>query len=269
MFRERSLRALLLICASLLLRAQGPPPAAEPLSASQVKGMHQSGISDAQTINVIQQTPPGYSLSTTEVDDLIHSGVSDRVIEAMYARTAAGAGGRGGGAGGNAGGGAPVLAPFPPAANEGIFFAKGTSWLPILDERVRWTQKSSMNRVRQVTSAGTTRGSVRGVLDNESSKTLVSNPPNIVINLPAGSSIGDFHLVQLALKKGQRRVDLGSASKVDTSHKSLDYKIEAAQNGAQYKISLPGGLMPGEYGIFRYNTVHKEGVGKMYTFQIQ
>lgn len=247
--------------AGSLLFAQAQAPAAEPLSASQIKSMAHAGISDAQMIALIQQAPAGYALSAMELQDLLDARVSDRVIEAMYARKA--------GASAAAASGAR-LPPFPAATAEGtVFYARGTSWVPLMEERVSWSQKSSMMTARQYASVGTLKNPLRGSIDNESSKTLLGNPPTVVINVPAGMTIGEFRLVPLTVKKGKRIADLGSAKKEDAAHKSIDYKIDAAQNGQQFKISTPYGFSPGEYGILNSRTVVKDRVGKIYTFQIQ
>src|SRR5579862_3818983 len=102
--------------------------------------------------------------------------------------------------------------------------------------------------IRKVASAGTMKVPLHGTLSNESSKTLLPNPPVIDINVPVGD-IQDYHLVELRKSKGQRRVAVGGTKKTDAAHNSVNFKIDAAAAG-QYKISMPNGFTPGEYGIY-------------------
>ena len=266
----RHLVVLILLAGALpRLFAQAPAaPAPDPITATQVKGMVKAGLSDAQIISVIQNAPAGYSLSATELQDMLYSPpVPERVIEAMYARKAAiaAAAARGGGGGG---GGAPAPPPYPASKDDGIFFLKNNAaWAPVLEERISWSERSSTMTVRKVATVGTMRNPLHGTLANESSKTLLTNPPTVVINVPSGD-IHSFHLVEFQKKKGIRVVTLEDAKKASAAHSSKDFKIDAAAGG-QYKITMPGGLAPGEYGIYSDRTLAKERIGKIYTFEVQ
>ncbi len=248
-----------------VMLAQAPGPAPEPLTALQVKSMINSGVSDTQVIALIQAAPVGYNLTGPELQDMIYAKVPDRVIEAMYSRkaAAAAAAARGGGGGGNA----PTLPAFPADKTDGVFYAKGTAWVPMLEERVTWSQRDGLSTMRKVATVGTMRNPVRGSLTNETSKTLLGNPPAVAINISTGD-IHSYHLVTFKVGKGKRTVVVGDATKAAAAHASTDYKIDTAAGG-QYKIAMPGGLPPGQYGIYNDRTLAKERIGKIYTFEVQ
>lgn len=186
----------------------------------------------------------------------------------------------GGGGATSAAAAAPAAPARPPAAtnpNETTvyFHRDAATWTEVISENVTWTRREGgvARSVRTVATAGIMRAPMKGSLFAETSRTILANPPDVVVNIPAGAAIHDFLLVPLRVDKGGRSVEVGGGSnKRDAAHRAIPFGVERLAE-RQYRILFPTTTGAGEYGIFNMNTIgdgvsQVEQVGKMYTFRI-
>jgi hypothetical protein len=283
---KRVLRLALLLTAFF---AVSSVQAQDILTNSNIVSLWQAGTSDTLIVRMIEQNPGNYALTSNDLKQLIDNRIPDRVIQAMILKAqqnnSGGQTSSGGQAGGGQGGGAPQTAaakqaapaappkPAPPKGQEGqasVYYLRGNQWIEVLTEPVTWTRSGVTNSIKKWASVGISRPPVRGTLYGENSRTIVANPPEVVVNVPDGSIIHDFLIVPLQVEKGMRSVVIGGASKTDAAHRAIPFGVERI-GPTQFRILFPNTFGPGEYGAFNVNSTRGETqdeVGRMYTFRI-
>ena len=254
--------------------------AQETLNNGDVISMWQAGVSDTKIARMIELNNGNFSLTSNDLKQLVDNRVPDRVIQAMFQKMQFGREGTAATANNTAPAPAPAKpqsaapakppAPIGVAGQPSVYYLRGNQWVEVITEPVMWTRSGAVNNIKKYASVGISRSPVRGELYAENSRTILANPPDVVVNVPDGSIIHDFLIVPLTVSKGKRGLTVGGNTKTDAAHGAVAFGVERI-TPTQYRITFPNTFGPGEYGAFNINTTGdgaRDTPGRMYTFRI-
>ena len=243
--------------------------AQQTFSNSDILNLWNQGFSEAFLVNVVQQNRGNYSLGPDDLRALVNAKVPNRVIEAMSAKA--------GPASINVGNVAPAASASAPAANAGgspqwpavasdttvSYHPDGAAgWAAMVAEHVTWSRAGTGKMVKKVMSAGIAGRPFTGTLNGPSSLSVLTNPPEFVMDLPFGTNPTGWVLVRLEAHRKTRRV-------TDPMHEAIMiHMVERRAN--QYKMRSDNELSPGEYGLVNMSTVGDDHPsGFLYAFRVR
>lgn len=219
----------------------------EVVSNSSVIKMVKAGLSEDLILNVIKQQSSSFVIGSNELVELKMSGVSERIITAMFTKTY--------GAAPPAPAKPEAAKPKPPPQERGVYYKKGDGWTELLFEQIVWSDAGVAKNVRKVASVGLLRGDVSGVVKQPSSRTMLNSSPEIVIIQEEGENIHNVLLVPLKrTKKGNRTVEIGAVKNGEVNKRAIPFGVEKVGKN-QFKMVFQAPLGPGEYGILPLNQI--------------
>jgi hypothetical protein len=239
--------------------------AQQTFTNNDVLAMWKQGLSEAFILNAVQKSGGAYSLGPEDVRALIAAKIPNSVIEAMSAKAGAGP----------AAVPASAPSPVPNAAAGNTAWPTATSepsinyrpdggalWTPLATEAVTWSREGVSHIVKKVATAGIGGRAYTGTLNGPSSVSVLSNPPEFVIEVTAGGNPNTWALVRLQKSKKNRTVS-------DPAHQALMIHM-MERRGNQYRMRSDNDLSPGEYALVNLNSANDEApAGMLYTFRVR
>jgi hypothetical protein len=138
----------------------------------------------------------------------------------------------------------------------------GTIWTPLATESVMWTRDGASKILKKVATAGIAGRPFTGTLNGPSSVSVLSNPPEFVIDAATGGNPNTWALVPLEKSKKNRSV-------TDPAHRALMIHM-VERHGNQYRMRSDSDLAPGEYALVNLNAQGDEApAGMLYTFRVR
>ena len=237
--------------------------AQDTLSNQSVIKMVHAGLSEDLVLNVIKQQNSSFTVGSSELVELKTGGVSERIITAMITKTL---------------GPPPAAKPDPakpkPAPTEsGVYYKRGDAWVEVLSEEIAWSTSGVVNSMRNVASVGLLKRDVSGSIAQQSSRSMITSPFDLLIVPNSGVDIHSFLLVPLKRVKGRREIEVGPAKKGEANKHAIPFGVEKV-GGNQYKLYFPSPLGPGEYGILPLSQIATENganaapSGRVFTFRV-
>ena len=166
----------------------------------------------------------------------------------------------------------------PPAAaasdsgNGTVFYRRGNNWERAEPEMMTWQRRGAASKIAKYPSLGIVGRAVKAKLFGEHSRNNLTGIPDIVVAVRSGASLQNYLMVQLEQGKGERRLTVGD-KRTNASHHSIPFsaqKIQTLGQFDQYRIDMPDGFAPGEYGVYDVASVFtgSQESARIYTFSI-
>ena len=165
----RFLRTFVLALAACFLLAQ------EPLNNEGVIKLVKSGMTEDLILNVIHQQPGVYTMSATDLVTLKESGVSEKIIAAMLAKTGTEPSSAAAGTG-TAHGSEPRTQQRA-TTEPGLYYKKGNEYFELLSEPIEWKTKGAL---KNALSAGIVKKDLKGILTGVNSRNFLKHPVEIL-----------------------------------------------------------------------------------------
>jgi hypothetical protein len=227
-----------------------------PLTNDAIIKMVGAGLEEDVIINVIKSQPANYTFGVDDLIALKEASVPDKVVEAMLAKSQAGA--------------APAV-----VSEIGVYYKKNGKWEELGAEPVNW---KSGGGLMSIASVGLVKGDLIGNLEGGKSRHLMSAPFEILVYAPEGVAITEYQLLRVRSKDDSREfrtVVGGLEGLLHTSSSANRDMIEFEGKKIAprtYLITLPN-LWAGEYGILPpgVEAAARPGArgGKIYTFRLE
>jgi hypothetical protein len=187
------------------------------------------------------------------------------------------------------GGGVPPPPALPQAASNAtfgpdsgtgaVFYRRGNNWDRADPETMTWQNRGVAKKAAKIPSMGIVGKTPKARLFGEHSRNNLTGVPEIVVAVPSGTNMQNYLMVQMKQGKGERIVEVGD-SRNHAAHNSIAFgaqKLGTVGQYDQYRIEMPDGFAPGEYGVYNVATVfnastaasNSGGSAKIYTFSIQ
>jgi hypothetical protein len=244
---RKGLVALLFLAFTSLLTAQ------QALNNDSVIKMVKAGLTDDVIVATINANPGAYDASPDGLIALKQAGVSNKVIDAIVAKSSASAPD-------SAQPSAPAspeppappqFAPLPPGVdNIGAYYKdSGGNWQPLPAEVVIF---QSGGLVKHVASAGLVKEDLNGLVGGMRSRLVVSTPVTFILHVPDGHTASDYELIHLHPSGNNRQFQSVAGGLGHDSSSSLRDEIDfsSKQIGpSAYEIVLNNGLGDGEFGF--------------------
>lgn len=244
---RKGLVALLFLAFTSFLTAQ------QALNNSSVIKMVRAGLTDDAIVATINANPGAYDASPDGLIALKQAGVSNKVIDAIVAKSTTSAPD-------SAQPSAPAqpeppapadFAPLPPGVdNIGAYYKdSGGNWQPLPAEVVIF---QSGGLVKHVASAGLVKEDLNGLVGGMRSRLVVSTPVTFILHVPQGRTASDYELVHFHVVSNNRQFQSVAGGLMQASSSSLRDEIDfsSKQIGpAAYEIVLNNGLGDGEFGF--------------------
>jgi hypothetical protein len=244
---RKGLVALLFLAFTALLIAQ------QALNNDSVIKMVKAGLTDDAIVATINANPGTYDASPDGLIALKQAGVSNKIIDAIVAKSTASAPD-------SAAPSAPPpqeppappqYAPLPPGVdNIGAYYKdSGGNWQPLPAEVVIF---QSGGLVKHVASAGLMKEDLNGLVGGMRSRLVVSTPITFILHVSEGHTVSDYELVRLHIAGNNRQFQSVAGGLMQASSSSLRDEIDfsSKQIGpSAYEIVLNNGLGDGEFGF--------------------
>ncbi len=249
-------RLLILLVFCFSLAAQSP------MNNEGVVKLVKSGMTEDLILNVIQQQPGSYSFGAEDLVALKDAGVSEKIIEAMLAKSS-----------GQTGTAAPGTDPAAPGADRlrssisepGIYYKKGSEYFELLPEIVEWKTGGAL---KNIVSAGILKKDLKGDIPGTSSPNFLTNPLEILLHPPAGTGVNSYLLLPLKQDDNSREFNVGPVNrKSGVAKGAIPFGVEKVGDDL-YRVVLPTQLGPGEYGFLTAIPAQDSETGKMRTFRV-
>ena len=260
MFRLRSLWLCLLLAFVL------PCVAQQALTNDSVIKLAKSGIGDDLVVASINAQPGTYSLSTDNMMALKTAGVSDKVIAAMIAKSAAPA---------------PSASLAASAANPavagidevGVYYKDRTGkWVAMEPEIVNY---KSGGVLKSFATNGIVKGDKNGHLEGETAKLAVAKPVDFLFYVTEGTAPAEYALLKLRPSNGKSREfrsQTGGVFHNSTGATRDNLEFTSTKIASRmYQVTLPADATKGEYGILPPGAITSANAasgGKIYTFKV-
>lgn len=231
--------------------------AAQALNNDSVIKMVKAGLTDDVIVATINANSGTYDTSADGLIALKQSGVSNKVIDAIVAKSTASA--PDASAPDAAAPSAPAapeppppdFAPLPPGVdNIGAYYKdSGGNWQPLPSEVVIF---QSGGLVKHVASAGLVKEDLNGLVGGMRSRLVVSTPITFILHVPQGHTASDYELLHLHVVANNRQFQSVAGGLMQASSSSLRDEIDfsSKQIGpSAYQIVLNNGLGEGEFGF--------------------
>jgi hypothetical protein len=244
---RKGLVALLFLALTSFLTAQ------QALNNDSVIKMVKAGLTDDAIVATINANPGAYDASPDGLIALKQAGVSNKVIDAIVAKSTASAPD-------SAQPSAPPpmeppappqFAPLPPGVdNIGAYYKdSGGNWQPLPAEVVIF---QSGGLVKHVASAGLVKEDLNGLVGGMRSRLVVSTPVTFILRVPPGHTASDYELIHFHVVSNNRQFQSVAGGLIHDSSTSLRDEIDfsSKQIGpTAYEIVLNNGLGDGEFGF--------------------
>jgi hypothetical protein len=244
---RKGLVALLFLAFTSFLAAQ------QALNNDSVIKMVKAGLTDDAIVATINANPGAYDASPDGLIALKQAGVSNKIIDAIVAKSTASAPD-------SAEPSAPhppepppppQYAPLPPGVdNIGAYYKdSGGNWQPLPAEVVIF---QSGGLVKHVASAGLVKEDLNGLVGGMRSRLVVSTPVTFILQVPPGRTASDYELIHFHVVSNNRQFQSVTGGLIHDSSSSLRDEIDfsSKQIGpSAYQIVLNNGLGDGEFGF--------------------
>lgn len=249
---RKGLVALLFLAFTSLLTAQ------QALNNDSVIKMVKAGLTDDVIVATINANQGAFDASPDGLIALKQAGVSNKVIDAIVAKSAASAPDSAQPSAPGASAPAPPeppaqpqFAPLPPGVdNIGAYYKdSGGNWQPLPAEVVIF---QSGGLVKHVASAGLVKEDLNGLVGGMRSRLVVSTPVTFILHVPQGRTASDFELVHLRVVSNNRQFQSVAGGLIHDSSTSIRDEIDfsSKQIGpSAYEVVLNNGLGDGEFGF--------------------
>jgi hypothetical protein len=248
---RKGLVALLFLAFTSFLAAQ------QALNNDSVIKMVKAGLSDDVIVATINANPGAYDASPDGLIALKQAGVTNKVIDAIVAKsTASGPDSAPPDAAPSSSAppeppAPPQFAPLPPGVdNIGAYYRdSGGNWQPLPAEVVIF---QSGGLVKHVASAGLVKEDLNGLVGGMRSRLVVSTPITFILQVPPGRTASDYELIHLHVVNNNRQFQSVAGGLIHDSSSSLRDEIDfsSKQIGpSAYEIVLNNGLGEGEFGF--------------------
>jgi hypothetical protein len=215
--------------------------------------MVKAGLTDDVIVATIDANPGAYDASPDGLIALKQAGVSNKVIDAIVAKSNASAPEA-------AAPSAPPppepaaptdFAPLPPGVdNIGAYYKDSNgNWEPLPSEVVIF---QSGGLVKHVASAGLVKEDLNGLVGGMRSRLVVSTPVTFILHVSQGRTASDYELLHLHVVANNRQFQSVAGGLIHDSSSSLRDEIDfsSKQIGpSAYQIVLNNGLGEGEFGF--------------------
>jgi hypothetical protein len=273
---RKGLVALLFLAFTSFLTAH------QALNNDSVIKMVKAGLSDDAIVATISANPGAFDASPDGLIALRQAGVSNKVIDAIVAKsTASSPDSAQPSASGPAQPEPPApadFAPLPPGVdNIGAYYKdSGGNWQPLPAEVVIF---QSGGLVKHVASAGLVKEDLNGLVGGMRSRLVVSTPVTFILHVPQGRTANDYELVHFHVVSNNRQFQSVAGGLMQASSSSLRDEIDfsSKQIGpSAYEIVLNNGLGDGEFGFLAPQDVGADtgspktpaSSGQIFTFAI-
>ncbi|HVN92825.1 MAG TPA: hypothetical protein VMT38_03985 [Terracidiphilus sp.] len=281
---------------AVLCVALCPLLAAQPaLNNVSIIKMVKAQLSDDVILATINASPGAYDTSADALIALKQAGVSNKVIDAIVAKSTSSASSPAAPAAAPASPAAPdsaapsapgaatpdASAPSaPPAAvpppagtdNVGVYYKdSGGNWQPLPSEVVIF---QSGGLVKHVASAGLMKEDLNGLVGGMRSRLVVSTPVTLILHVPQGRTASDYELVRLHVSGNNRQFQSAVGGLNGTSGSIRDEVDFTSTQIAPsvYQIVLNNELGEGEFGFLEPQdsgaSKTPSSSGKIFTFAV-
>jgi hypothetical protein len=244
---RKGLVALLFLAFTSFLTAQ------QALNNDSAIKMVRAGLTDDVIVATINANPGAYDASPDGLIALKQAGVSNKVIDAIVAKSSASApdSGQQSAPAPPEPPAPPQFAPLPPGVdNIGAYYKdSGGNWQPLPAEVVIF---QSGGLVKHVASAGLVKEDLNGLVGGMRSRLVVSTPVTFILHVAQGRTVNDYELVHLHVVSNNRQFQSVAGGLGHDSSSSLRDEIDfsSKQIGpVAYEIVLNNGLGDGEFGF--------------------
>lgn len=246
---RKGLVALLFLGITSLLTAQ------QALNNDSIIKMVKAGLTDDAIVATINANPGAYDASPDGLIALKQAGVSNKIIDAIVAKSSSSAPTA---PAPDASAPAPPeppatpqFAPLPPGVdNIGAYYKdSGSNWQPLPAEVVIF---QSGGLVKHVASAGLVKEDLNGLVGGMRSRLVVSTPVTFILHVADGRTASDYELLHLHVVSNNRQFQSVAGGLIHDSSTSLRDEIDfsSKQIGpSAYEIVLNNGLGDGEFGF--------------------
>jgi hypothetical protein len=249
---------VLLLSSALACLAQGM------LNNDSVIKMWKGGVGEEVILTTIKASPASFTTSPDDLLALKRAGVTDKIVEAMIAKRAAGAGRSGGKNAANAPATPAAAAPSaaPPLVHEiGVYVLKDNAWTDLSPELINW---KTVGVLKSIGTVGLIKEDRSGHLNGLHSGTPLPWPVTLLVYTPPDTAISEYRLIRLHQTKDIREFRTGvDGGKTAGGLVPFD-STKIAERTYQIK---PRGSDPGEYGLMPAGQVEK--VTKLYTYRVE
>ncbi len=243
---RKGLVALLFLAFTSSLTAQ------QALNNDSVIKMVKAGLTDDAIVATINANPGAFDASPDGLIALKQAGVSNKVIDAIAAKSTASSPDSAQPSTPSAPQppAPPQFAPLPPGVdNIGAYYKDGGgNWQPLPAEVVIF---QSGGLVKHVASAGLVKEDLNGLVGGMRSRLVVSTPVTFILHVADGHTASDYELIHLH-PTGNNRQFQSVAGGLQAASSSLRDEIDfsSKQIGpSAYQIVLNNGLGDGEFGF--------------------
>ncbi len=259
------------LCAVLFLVFCPFLVAQQALNNDSIIRMVKAQLSDDVIVATINASPGAYDTSADGLIALKQAGVSNKVIDAIEAKSTAAAPDTSAPA--DSAPPAPAV-PLPPGVdNVGAYYKdSGGNWQPLPSEVVIF---QSGGLVKHVASAGLVKEDLNGLVGGMRSRLVVSTPVTFILHVPQGRTAGDYELVRLHVVANNRQFQSVAGGLIHESSSSLRDEIDftSKQIGpSAYQIVLSNELGEGEFGFLApqdtASSKNPSSSGQIFTFAI-
>lgn len=240
---------------ALLFFASASFIAAQALNNDSVIKMVKAGLTDDVIVATINANPGAYDASPDGLIALKQAGVSNKVIDAIVAKSTASAPDSAAPSTPDASAPAPPappqFAPLPPGVdNIGAYYKDSSgNWQPLPAEVVIF---QSGGLVKHVASAGLVKEDLNGLVGGMRSRLVVSTPVTFILHVSEGRTASDYELLHLHVVANNRQFQSVAGGLMQASSSSLRDEIDfsSKQIGpSEYQVVLNNGLGEGEFGF--------------------
>jgi len=269
------------VCAVLLLVLCPFLVAQQALNNDSIIKMVKAQLSDDVIVTTINASPGDYDTSPDALIALKQAGVSNKVIDALVAKSTAAASAPAvpdSAAPSTPDASAPA-APLPPGPlppgteNIGAYYKdSGGNFQPLPSEVVIF---QSGGLVKHVASAGLMKEDLNGLVGGMRSRLVVSTPITFILHVPQGRTASDYELVRLHVVGNNRQFQSVAGGLIHESSGSIRDEIDfsSTQIGpSAWQVVLNNGLGDGEFGFLEPQDTASPKTpassGKIFTFAI-
>jgi hypothetical protein len=264
---------LLLTCSPLLhaqTRVVTLAPAERPISVHDVIKLWKAGYSDALIIEQIKKKQTHFNLTTEQLLQLKAAHVGEQVVKYMINPAIA-----------LVAPCTPNAAPLPAAQTQtepgqstlpteaGIYVKQDGGWTSMLPELVNWKSQSAL---KSAASLSFVKGDLGGLVDGPMSRNNFVSPLEFLIVMPEGVAIGDYQLVQLHRREGNREFRIATGGITHASNdagRDMMVFTPVRVSPRAYVIKLK--VYAGEYGFLPPDSItarNEAALAKIFTFRI-